>query len=136
MLCHLFILGFLALCGGVFGPFDIHFNRVSYIIGIFLYKLSYFVCVKILAVLFAVGILLYMHYDIGTAGLLFALFDGVPVAALAAPFKGSTAVILFGYDRDLVRHHESGIKAYAELTYYIGCFIAAFVVLHLLLEGK
>ena len=57
-----------------------------------------------------------MHDDVRADALALAGRDGVAVRAGALPLHAALLAVLAGDDRDLVRDHEGGIEAHAELA--------------------
>ena len=72
--------------------------------------------VEILAVLLVLGVVLEVHDDVGADAVLFAHADGVAVRAGGLPFIRLLSSVLPRAHGDVLRDHERGIEAHAELT--------------------
>ena len=95
---------------------DVHDDGPAHIVGILLDKHLELPYLEVRTVDLLLGVLFYVHNDVGAGGVLVALGDRVAVSAGALPADALFLAVLFGDDGDLVGHHEGGIKAHAELS--------------------
>ena len=86
------------------------------VVAVFLHQIRKLVIIQILAELVLVGVILHHHDDVGAHFLLVGLRESVALHALALPLPGLLLTLGTGDDSDLLRHHERGIEAHAELA--------------------
>ena len=110
----------------------VHADRPAHIIGIFAHKGLELPDLEIGAVKLVVRIFFQVHDHVGADALTLAGADGIAVDAGALPFHALLLAVLAGDDRDLVRDHEGGVKAHAELA--DNGQILALALFHLVLE--
>ena len=110
---------------------DLHTDGEADIVGILPHQLLELPVFQELAVLLILRVGLDVHDDVGAHGFLFTFRDGVAVGPGGLPFEPALGPVLPGHHGDLVRNHEGGIKAHAELADDVGVLG---VVSQLLLE--
>ena len=111
---------------------DLHPDGEADIVGILAHQLLQFPGLQELAVLLIIGVGLDVHDDVGAHAVPLALGDGVAVGAGGLPHVGGVGAVLAGHHGDVVRHHERGVEAHAELADDVGVLG---VVAHFLLEA-
>ena len=109
---------------------NFHADRITDIVGIFLYKMLQTVFLKIFTVVLFLGIGLYVHNNVRTDGIFFTFGDGIAVRAFRFPFICLIRTVCFRNNGNLVTDHKRGIETHAELTDNIG------VALGFVLIGK
>ena len=95
---------------------DLHLDRVTDIIGVFLHKAAQTVVGQIIAVALVVRIRLQAERDHRTGVFLLTRRDRIAVGTGGLPLPRLVCAVLLRHDRDLLRHHERGIEAHAELA--------------------
>ena len=123
----------LVLGGVLFFPGlgDLHPDGEADIVGVFAHQLLESPGFQELPVLIVVGVGLDVQDDIGAGALPLAGGDGVAVCPGGLPHPGAVRAMLLRHHGDVVRHHEGGVEAHAELADDVRILG---VVAHLLLE--
>ena len=98
------------------GFFAVHRDGVVDVVAVFFHQIRKLVIVQILAELILVGVVLHHHDDVGSHLVLVGLREGVAFHACAFPLPGLLLALSARNDGDLLRHHERGIEAHAELA--------------------
>ena len=114
------ILG-LALVVGLAGleallVLDVHLDGPAHIVGVFLHQGLQLPDLQIGAVDLLLGVGLDVHDHVGAGIFPLTGGDGVAVSAAALPLHALVAAVFAADDGDLVRHHEGGVEAHAELA--------------------
>ena len=94
----------------------LHADGVADIVGILFNQGLQAAGLQVLAVGFLLAVGLDVHDDVGARLVLFAFGDGVAVRPGGLPAVGRVLPVAAGDDGDLVRHHEGGVEAHAELA--------------------
>ena len=110
---------------------DLHPDGEADVVGVLAHQLLEPPGLQELAVLLVVGIRLEVHDDVRAHGWALTLGDGVAVGAGGLPHIRGLRAVLPRHHGDVVRHHEGGVEAHAELADDVGVLG---VVPHLLLE--
>ena len=93
-----------------------HTDGVADVVGIFFHQLIEPIAVEVLGIFLLVRVRLEVHDDVGADAVLLTFGDGVAVRAGGLPAVGGLRAVFLRDDRDLVRDHERGVEAHAELT--------------------
>ncbi len=93
-----------------------HTDRVADIVGVLLHQLVEPIAVEELGILLLVRVGLEVQNDVRADAVLFAFRDRVAVRAGGLPAIGALRAVLLRDDGDVVRDHERGIEAHAELA--------------------
>ena len=109
------------------GVGDLHPDGEADVVGVLLHEALQGILLEVLAVLagLVLGVLLDVENDVGADGLLLAGLHGVAVHAVRLPAAGGVGAVLARYDGDVVRDHEGGVEAHAELADDIRRLLAA-----------
>ena len=110
---------------------DLHPDGEADVVGVLAHQLLKPPGLQELAVLLVVGVRLDVHDDVRTHGIALTRGDGVAVGPGGLPHPGGVGAVLLRHHGDVVRHHEGGVEAHAELADDVGVLG---VVPHLLLE--
>ena len=93
-----------------------HTDGVADVVGIFFHQLIEPIAVEVLGIFLLVRVRLEVHDDVGADAVLLTFGDGVAVRAGGLPAVGGLRAVFLRDDRDLVRDHERGVEAHAELA--------------------
>ena len=106
----------LFFCFKAFLVLDVHTDRPTDIVGVFLHQGLDLPDLQVGAVNLVVGVFLDVHDDIGADGVAVTGRDGIAVCALAVPLHTLGLTELAGDDGHLIGNHERGVEAHAELA--------------------
>ena len=109
------------------GVGDLHADGEADVVGVLLHEGFQGVLLEVLAVLagLVLGVLLDVEGDVGADGVLLTGLHGVAVHAVGLPAVGGVGAVLPRHDGDVVRDHEGGVEAHAELTDDVRRLLAA-----------
>ena len=111
-----------------------HLNGVANIVGVFADQFRELVLLQKHRIIFALGVFLDVHDNVGTHAVALSFGNGISVHTGGFPLPSLFFAVLFGRHSDGIRHHERRIKAHAELANNVHILVLFILFGHFLAE--